>query len=110
MFRRRASPFRLVGGSKRLKTIIGVFASHGFHTLAVRAKLGRFILDRLVAKDVEDLSAPERVRLSFEKLGPTFVKLGQLLATRPDLIPPEFSEEFKKLHDQVPGIPFSDIE
>lgn len=48
--------------------------------------------------------------MSFEQLGPTFVKLGQLLATRPDLIPGEFSEEFKKLHDQVPGVPFSDIE
>lgn len=48
--------------------------------------------------------------MSFEQLGPTFVKLGQLLATRPDLIPQEYSEEFKKLHDQVPGVPFSDIE
>lgn len=48
--------------------------------------------------------------MSFEELGPTFVKLGQLLATRPDLIPLEFSEEFKKLHDQVAGVPFSEIE
>ncbi len=63
-----------------------------------------------MAKDLEHLPAPERVRMSFEKLGPTFVKLGQLLATRPDLIPPEFSEEFKKLHDQVPGVAFSEIE
>jgi ubiquinone biosynthesis protein len=86
-----------------------VFASHGFHTLAVRAKLGRFVLDRILSKDLEHLSAPERVRMSFEQLGPTFVKLGQLLATRPDLIPPEFSDEFKKLHDQVPGLPFSDV-
>lgn len=50
------------------------------------------------------------MRMSFEELGPTFVKLGQLLATRPDLIPLEFSEEFKKLHDQVAGVPFDDIE
>lgn len=87
-----------------------MFASHGFHTLAVRAKLGRFVLDRLMAKDMEHLPAPERMRMSFEQLGPTFVKLGQLLATRPDLIPLEYSEEFKKLHDQVPGVPFADIE
>src|SRR6185312_6302743 len=107
MWGRRNSPFR---NAARLKTILAVFASHGFHTLAVRAKLGRFVLDRLMAKDLEHLPAPERVRMSFEQLGPTFVKLGQLLATRPDLIPPEFSEEFKKLHDQVPGVPFAEIE
>lgn len=84
-------------------------ASHGFHNLAVRAKLGRFVFDRFLAKDLEQFSTPERVRMAFEQLGPTFVKLGQLLATRPDLIPPEFSEEFKKLHDQVPGVPFEEI-
>jgi ubiquinone biosynthesis protein len=48
--------------------------------------------------------------MSFEQLGPTFVKLGQLLATRPDLVPPEFSEELKKLHDQVKPISFQEIE
>lgn len=48
--------------------------------------------------------------MSFEQLGPTFVKLGQLLATRPDLIPSEFSDEFRKLHDQVAGVPFIEIE
>lgn len=48
--------------------------------------------------------------MAFEQLGPTFVKLGQLLATRPDLIPLEFSQEFRKLHDQVGGVPFPEIE
>lgn len=48
--------------------------------------------------------------MACEELGPTFVKLGQLLATRPDLIPLEFSHEFRKLHDQVPGVPFAEIE
>lgn len=48
--------------------------------------------------------------MAFEQLGPTFVKLGQLLATRPDLIPLEFSQEFRKLHDQVSGVPFPEIE
>lgn len=87
-----------------------MFANHGFQSLAVRAKLGRFVLDRLISKDLEGFSTAERVRMSFEQLGPTFVKLGQLLATRPDLIPLEFSEEFKKLHDQVAGVPFEEIE
>lgn len=48
--------------------------------------------------------------MSFEELGPTFVKLGQLLASRPDLIPIEFSEEFKKLHDQVLRVEWGAIE
>ncbi len=49
------------------------------------------------------------MRMAFEELGPTFVKLGQVLATRPDLIPEDFVEEFKKLHDQVSSLPFSEI-
>ena len=48
--------------------------------------------------------------MAFEQLGPTFVKLGQLLSTRPDLIPRDVAEEFKKLHDQVAVIPFKEIE
>ena len=48
--------------------------------------------------------------MSFEKLGPTFVKLGQLLATRPDLIPIDWVEEFKKLHDQVEPVKYEQIE
>ncbi|MCB9027243.1 MAG: phosphotransferase [Bdellovibrionaceae bacterium] len=48
--------------------------------------------------------------MSFEQLGPTFVKLGQLLATRPDLIPREMAEEFKRLHSDVASLPFEDIE
>ncbi len=105
--RRRGSRFRNVA---RLKTILSVLASHGLGNLAVRAKLGRYVLNRFTSKANEDFTVPERVRMSFEELGPTFVKLGQLLATRPDLIPPEYAEEFKKLHDQVAGVPFGEIE
>jgi ubiquinone biosynthesis protein len=50
------------------------------------------------------------LRLAFEQLGPAFIKFGQLLATRPDLIPPQYTEEFKKFHDQVTALPYSDIE
>ncbi|MBX3020856.1 MAG: AarF/ABC1/UbiB kinase family protein [Bdellovibrionales bacterium] len=107
MWRTSRSPFRNVA---RLRTILGVLAAHGFHNAVTRVKLGNFILDRLIAKDLEHLSAPERVRMAFEQLGPTFVKLGQLLATRPDLIPLEYSQEFRKLHDQVSGVPFPEIE
>nr|BFD65500.1 AarF/UbiB family protein [Bdellovibrio sp. HAGR004] len=53
---------------------------------------------------------PERMRMSFEELGPTFVKLGQLLATRPDLVPEEYVAEFEKLHDRVQSISFETVE
>ncbi|MNJ93264.1 putative protein kinase UbiB [compost metagenome] len=53
---------------------------------------------------------PIRMRMSFEELGPTFVKLGQLLATRPDLVPEEYVTEFEKLHDRVQPLSFEVIE
>lgn len=53
---------------------------------------------------------PERMRISFEELGPTFVKLGQLLATRPDLVPEDYVLEFEKLHDRVQPLSFEVIE
>lgn len=88
---------------------MAVFARNGFQDLVNKVRLGRFILDRWIPDDLADLSAPVRLRKAFEELGPTFVKLGQLLASRPDLIPQEFCDEFKVLHDQVEPVSFSAI-
>ncbi len=52
----------------------------------------------------------ERLRICFEQLGPAFMKLGQMLAMRPDLVPPEFAHEFKKLQDQAAHVPNMDIQ
>jgi ubiquinone biosynthesis protein len=94
----------------RLRQIVGVFAKHGFHNVAEKARLGRFILKKVAkSEDLESLSAAERMRLAFEELGPTFVKFGQLLSTRPNLIPPAFVDEFKKFHDQVAPVPIEEI-
>lgn len=53
---------------------------------------------------------PTRVRLSFEELGPTFIKFGQLLASRPDLVPQDYLEEMSLLHDQVQTLDFKIVE
>jgi ubiquinone biosynthesis protein len=102
---------RTLKNASRLRTIVGVFAKHGFSNIAERIKLGRFALDRLNARtDIEKFTIPERVRMSFEELGPTFVKLGQLLGSRPDLVPADFVAEFEKLQDRVQPISFEIVE
>ena len=52
---------------------------------------------------------PEHVRLALEQLGPTFIKLGQLLSTRPDLIGDEYEAELGKLRDSAPPVPFEAV-
>lgn len=90
---------------------MGVFAKHGFHGVAEKIRLGKFIIARLNAStELESLTIPERLRRSFEELGPTFVKLGQVLASRPDLIPEEYTTEFEKLHDRVQSLSFEVVE
>ncbi|MBI4403447.1 MAG: AarF/ABC1/UbiB kinase family protein [Deltaproteobacteria bacterium] len=99
--------FKNVG---RLSEVLGVLVRHGFADIVHRMKLSRF----MSAKFLEDprhraLPVPQRLRLSFEELGPAFVKLGQLLATRADLLPDSYVEEFTKLQDNVGTVPFSEI-
>lgn len=94
----------------RAREILIVFGEHGFADLVNRAQLSRLLPKKIKHKEqYQDLPTPVRLRQSFEALGPTFVKLGQLLASRPDIIPAAFIDEFKKLQDDVPGVPFSQI-
>ncbi len=101
---------RTLKNAARFRVIVGTFAKYGFQDVAERVHLGRFVPRRFRDPEIAELSAPERMRLCFEELGPTFVKLGQVLATRPDLVPPIFADEFKKLHDQVSSLPFDQLE
>lgn len=100
--------FKNVG---RATEILAVFVSHGFADLIHRMKLQRLLPARYVERPrMQLLPLAERLRLSFEELGPTFVKLGQLMTTRPDLIPEPVIEELQKLQDNVVQVPFAEIE
>jgi ubiquinone biosynthesis protein len=53
-------------------------------------------------------TAPEQLRRAFAELGPSFIKLAQILSSRPDLITTQYADEFKKLQDRVPPFPVED--
>lgn len=94
----------------RVREIVTVFASHGFADLVHRMQLSRLLPARVAERPrYQEIPPAQRLRAAFEELGPSFVKLGQLLATRPDLIPEVFVEEFAKLQDRANQIPFSEI-
>jgi ubiquinone biosynthesis protein len=101
---------RTLKNASRLRVIVGTFVRHGFYDVIERIRLGQFVLERFRAPGENDpYTRAERIRICFEELGPTFVKLGQLLASRPDLIPESYCKEFSKLHDQAQALPFEKI-
>jgi ubiquinone biosynthesis protein len=87
-----------------------VFAKNGFQDVAQKIRLSSFISYWSAARETSHLTTAQRVRISFEELGPTFIKLGQLLSSRPDLIPQDYINEFRKLQDQIPPVPFTEVE
>ncbi len=95
---------------QRLRQIVNVLARHGFSDFIQRMGLGRFLPNRFGFEAIkEEHTIPERLCRAFEELGPTFVKLGQVLSTRPDLIPDNWLEQFKKLQDSVQPVGFNEI-
>ena len=97
---------------RRYRQIIRILFKYGFDHLLeylnVTARSRRFFLRRELKNGA--LSPAERMRLALEELGPTFVKLGQLLSTRPDIIPRPFVQEFAKLQDMVPPFSFEELQ
>jgi len=101
--------------AKRLQEIINVFIKHGFGQIIDQIHLGRFITLKKRLRSFGTWTyykvptVAERLRIAFEELGPTFIKLGQLLSSRPDLVSMSYAKEFKKLQDRVPTFPIEQV-
>jgi len=108
-------PFR-IKNIRRVREIVNILALHGFGFIVESIGLSWLVtfggrlkyLSRIISK--AHYTFPERARMVLEDLGPTFVKFGQLLSVRPDLIPWEFTREFSKLLDEARAVPFEEIE
>lgn len=113
----------------RLAQIANILAKHGFWSVLEAANIGSSLTpeQRKVAEEISreeskqgqdvgfssgdiELARPRRVREAIEELGPAFVKLGQLLASREDILPDAYIKELRKLHKDVVTLPFEIIQ
>ncbi len=98
--------------ANRYLEIIRILTKYGFSDIISQSKLenifdfGKKIVFRQMDSRIDSLSKWERIRLVLEELGTTFIKFGQIMSTRPDLIPIDLIPELKKLQNSVP--PFSE--
>ncbi len=96
---------------ERIREVVRVLLDHGLVDFVRELGLGSFIskeaMESQLEKRMEELDE-EELRLLLEDLGPTYIKLGQFLGMRPDLIPPELANELQKLYDEAPPFPAED--
>ncbi|MCA1786432.1 MAG: AarF/ABC1/UbiB kinase family protein, partial [Desulfobacteraceae bacterium] len=94
----------------RLKDMAMIMARFGFGDLIQRLDLPvKHLVHTITPKVDTDMDVYRRIRLAFEELGPTFVKLGQILSMRPDILPLPMIRELSKLQDAVGSIPFEQV-
>ena len=104
--------FSMVRDLPRLHEITSVLIHYGWGDIVRALGLARLLeragklLHRRSSDEIGKLDLPVRIRLALTELGPTFVKLGQILATRVDVFPPAWIAEFEQLHSHVPPAPF----
>ncbi|HWI55332.1 MAG TPA: AarF/ABC1/UbiB kinase family protein [Desulfobacteria bacterium] len=102
------SRYRHIG---RYREIVNIISKHGLKSLldAFGLNSGIGVLWRRRDEEQQPANTAERLRVVLQELGPTFIKLGQILSTRPDLLPPVFITELEKLQDKVPSVEFPQI-
>ena len=100
--------------SLRLQQVYNVFMRYGMDLLYDRIVLGEFrrSMQRWVYDidhPLDQLSVPVKIRLMLQELGPTYVKMGQIVSSRADVLPPDWAEEMNKLQSDVPPFPYEDV-
>ena len=104
------TPIKFFRNLGRTREIVTILLNHGFGDVVERLALMRYRRwwRRVIMRKPEpapSLTVAQRIRLAIEELGPTFVKFGQVISTRPDLVPAPIIAELEKLQENVP--PFS---
>ena len=94
----------------RFREILAIIGGYGFDDLLSKLRIPPGWLGRWAKVHREGHTTWQRMRCACEDLGPTFVKFGQLLTARPDVLPPALIDELKQLRDQVKAVPFADIQ
>lgn len=100
---------RQIANLGRFKDIVVILVKYGFDDLAQRLDLSATPIIKKIHKAGQELSTYERIRLALEDLGPTFVKFGQVMSLRPDLLPRALIKELIKLQDDVAPVPTETI-
>lgn len=100
---------------QRYQHILAVFFKYGFGDLINSLKIEQYVeigmkmISPKRKERLETLTRVERIRMALEELGPTFLKMGQILSTRPDLLPVALVQELAKLQDAVSPFAFSEV-
>jgi ubiquinone biosynthesis protein len=102
--------FNELANIKRFKDIISILAKYGFEEIVQRMEVPGADLIRKMRPPEPDVGVFVRIRRAAEDLGPTFIKFGQIMSLRPDLLPNALLVELEKLQDDVPALAMGDIE
>ncbi|MCF6266336.1 MAG: AarF/ABC1/UbiB kinase family protein [Desulfuromusa sp.] len=107
---------RNIRSLKRYRQVLGILIKYGFGHIVEQLnidyyfELGKRIVSLGTAsRELERLTQAARFRLALEELGPTFIKFGQILSTRPDIVPTGFLEELQRLQDHIPAVSTDEI-